>query len=316
MSHSILITGANGQLGTVLTQALQLKYGLENVIASDLHPSKSYEGIFEVLDVTNVERLEQVILQYEVKQIYHLAAILSANGEKNPLRTWEVNMKALLNVLEASRINHVDKVFYPSSIAVFGESAPQTNTPNDSLLDPVTSYGLSKAAGENWGKYYFHKYGLDVRSLRYPGIIGHQSNPGGGTTDYAVEIFHKAVKQQPFTCFLDEETTLPMIFMDDAVRATLELMEAPRENIKIRTSYNIAGISFSPAQVVDSIREKYPEFKVEYAPDYRQDIASKWPKSILDKEAHRDWSWKPRYSLSKITKTMIDKLENKYAMYN
>ncbi|MEX0314711.1 MAG: NAD-dependent epimerase/dehydratase family protein [Allomuricauda sp.] len=309
MNQVVLITGANGQLGTVLTQSLQLKYGQENVIASDLRPNASFEGCFEVLDVTDVGRLEHVIRKYTINEVYHLAAILSANGEQNPLSTWEVNMKALLNVLEVSRKHGVSKVFYPSSIAVFGESAPQNNTPNDVHLDPMTSYGLSKAAGENWAKYYFHKYGLDVRSLRYPGIIGYQSKPGGGTTDYAVEIFHKAVAGEPFTCFLDRETTLPMIYMDDAVRATLELMEAPLENIKVRTSYNISGISFSPEQITASIREKYPEFEVEYAPDYRQEIAAKWPKTIQDSEAMRDWSWRPQYDLSRITNDMIDNLE-------
>ncbi|MCL6267875.1 NAD-dependent epimerase/dehydratase family protein [Flagellimonas myxillae] len=312
MHQSILITGANGQLGTVLTESLQLKYGVENVIASDLREKASYTGIFEYLDVTDSDRLEEVILKYNVKEIYHLAAILSANGERNPLNTWEINMRALLNVLEASRKNNVEKVFHPSSIAVFGESAPPINTPNNSLLDPLTSYGLSKAAGENWGKYYFYKYGLDVRSLRYPGLIGYQSRPGGGTTDYAVEIYHKAVAGESFTCFLDRETTLPMMYIDDAVRATLELMEAPRENIKVRTSYNIAGISFSPAQVAASIKEKYPDFEIEYAPDHRQEIADQWPKSIQDLEAMRDWSWKPQFNLPKITEVMIDNLEREH----
>ncbi|MGX1929630.1 NAD-dependent epimerase/dehydratase family protein [Flagellimonas sp. 2504JD4-2] len=313
MTPSILITGASGQLGTVLTDALQLKYGLKNVVATDIRPNESTSGIFKILDVTDEVRLEETIQKYKVTQIFHLAAILSANGEQNPLKTWEINMKALLNVLEASRKNKVAKVFHPSSIAVFGDGAPSVNTPNDSLLDPLTSYGLSKAAGENWGKYYFHKYGLDVRSLRYPGIIGYQSQPGGGTTDYAVEIFHKAVAGEPFTCFLDKETTLPMMYMDDAVRATLELMEAPLENIRVRTSYNIAGISFSPEQITASIREKYPKFEVEYAPDHRQEIAAKWPKSVQDNEATRDWSWRPQYDLSRITDTMIDNLEANYA---
>ncbi|WP_420320025.1 NAD-dependent epimerase/dehydratase family protein [Flagellimonas sp.] len=313
MSPTILITGASGQLGTVLTEALQHKYGRENVIASDIRLPESFDGVFEILDVTDAIRLEEIILKYKVDQIFHLAAILSANGEQNPLNTWEINMKALLNVLEASRKNKVAKVFHPSSIAVFGENAPAVDTPNDSLLNPLTSYGLSKAAGENWGKYYFHKYGLDVRSLRYPGIIGYQSKPGGGTTDYAVEIFHKAVTGEPFTCFLDKETTLPMMFMDDAVRATLELMESPRENIKVRTSYNIAGISFSPEEITASIRERFPNFIVEYAPDFRQEIADKWPKSIQDCEASRDWNWKPEYDLSRITMEMIDNLQGNYA---
>lgn len=312
MDRTILVTGANGQLGTVLTQSLQHTYGRENVIASDLKLSERYHGIFEVIDATNSERLEEVVRKYKINEIYHLAAILSASGEKAPLNTWDVNMRALLNVLEVSRKNNVEKVFFPSSIAVFGDEAPQENTPNDAFLNPLTSYGISKAAGENWGHYYFSKYGLDVRSLRYPGVIGYQSAAGGGTTDYAVDIYHKAVKQKSFSCFLKENTTLPMIFIDDAIRATLELMDAPRENIKIRTSYNISGTSFSPVEIVASIRNKYPKFMVTYVPDYRQDIASKWPKTIQDAEAKRDWGWKPQYNLDSITAVMIKKLKEKY----
>lgn len=314
MSKAILVTGANGQLGSVLTAALQNRFGKENVIASDLFPSEQYDGIFEPVDATNTECLEEVLHKYEVKKIFHLAAVLSASGEKAPLRTWEINVKAWLNVLEASKNNDIEQVFFPSSIAVFGGSAPQTDTPNDAYCDPVTSYGISKVAGENWGQYYFTKYGLDVRSLRYPGIIGYQSDPGGGTTDYAVEIYHKAVMYKPFSCFLSEETVLPMIFMDDAIRATLELMEAPKENIKIRTSYNIAGTSFSPSEIVASIKKTYPEFKVEYAPDYRQTIAEKWPNNIQDIEARQDWGWQPQYSLMEITKIMVAMLQDKYAM--
>ncbi len=312
-AEKILVTGANGQLGSVLTRSLQGKYGKEHIIASDLRPAEHFDGIFELIDATDGPNLEEVVRSYGIKQIYHLAAILSANGEKDPLRTWEVNMKAWLNVLEVSRRNGVEKVFFPSSIAVFGESAPRIDTPNNAYLDPATSYGMSKAAGENWGQYYFTQYGLDVRSLRYPGVIGYQSSPGGGTTDYAVEIYHKAVRKEPFRCFLDRNTVLPMIFMDDAIRATLELMDAPRENIKIRTSYNIAGTSFSPSEVVASIREVCPEFEVRYASDYRQDIAAKWPMGIEDTPASRDWGWKPEYDLSKITRVMIQKLEDKYA---
>lgn len=314
MSNTILVTGALGQLGSVLFKSLQSKFGQQNVIASDVRPAENFNGIFECIDATDAVRLQEIVQKYQVKQVYHLAAILSANGEKNPIKTWDINMQAWLNVLETSRKNGVEKVFFPSSIAVFGASAPQDNTPNDAFLDPTTAYGMSKAAGENWGNYYFSRYGLDVRSLRYPGVIGYQSDPGGGTTDYAVDIYHKAVLQEPFTCFLGEHTMLPMIFMDDAVRATLELMDAPKAHLKIRTSYNIVGSSFTPQHLVDSIKKIYPQFNVNYDPDYRQDIAAKWPNSIDDTNANADWGWKPQYGLSEITQTMISKLEDKYGI--
>lgn len=312
MINTILVTGAMGQLGLVLLKSLQSKFGQQNVIASDVRPAENFKGIFECIDATDAVRLQEIVQKYQVTQIYHLAAILSANGEKLPLKTWDINMRAWLNVLEISRQNGIEKVFFPSSIAVFGESACQDNTPNDAYLDPTTSYGISKTAGENWGQYYFLRYGLDVRSLRYPGVIGYQSDPGGGTTDYAVDIYHKAVLQEPFTCFLGAHTMLPMIFMDDAIRATLELMDAPKERVKVRTSYNIAGTSFTPQQVVASIKELYPEFNANYDPDYRQDIAAKWPNSINDNNANTDWGWKPRYGLSQITETMVSMLENRY----
>ncbi len=312
METKVLIIGANGQLGLVLTKALQDKYGVENVIASDLRENDKYDGVFEIIDATDRDRIEEIVDKYQITQIYHLAAILSAKGEENPLGTWDINMKTLFNVLEVSRKKHIDRVFFPSSIAVFGESAPLKNTPGDAYLNPATVYGISKAAGENWAQYYFLKYGLDVRSIRYPGVIGYQSLPGGGTTDYAVDIYHKAVLGQEFSCFLKEETTLPMIFMDDAIRATIELMETPKEKIKIRTSYNVAGISFSPDEVVTEIRKLYPDFKVNYKPDFRQEIASKWPESIDDSLATKDWGWKPHYNLKDITEVMIKNLKEKY----
>ncbi len=308
----VLVIGANGQLGSVLTTTLKEKFGNDNVIASDLRKSKGFKGIFEVIDATDINRIEEVVLQYKVTQIYHLAAILSAKGEENPIQTWDINMKTLFNVLEVSRLNNIDKVFFPSSIAVFGEGAPLDDTPNNAYLDPATVYGISKAAGENWAQYYFLRYGLDVRSIRYPGVIGYQSLPGGGTTDYAVDVYHKAVLKKEFSCFLKEDTTLPMIFMDDVIRATLELMEAPKEQIKIRTSYNIAGISFSPAEVVAEIRKLYPDFEIKYNPDFRQEIASRWPKSIDDSAATNHWGWKPEFDLEAITIKMIEKLEEKY----
>ena len=312
MKAKVLVIGANGQLGSVLVKELQHHHGLDNVVASDIRKGDNFKGIFEGLDATDRVQLTEVVLRYGITQIYHLAAILSAKGEVDPLATWDLNMKMLFNVLEVSRIHGLDKVFFPSSIAVFGEDAPWVNTPNKSYLNPATVYGMSKAAGEQWAQYYFLRYGLDVRSLRYPGIIGYQSLPGGGTTDYAVDIFHKAVLEEEFVCFLNEDTTLPMIFMEDAIRATLELMEAPKEDIKIRTAYNLAGSSFSPADIVKEIRKFYPEFKIRYEPDFRQDIAARWPKSINDIEATMDWGWKPQYDLETIARTMIEKLREQY----
>jgi threonine 3-dehydrogenase len=304
-TKKILVIGAHGQLGTVLTKVLQSKNGIDNVIATDIREQAIFEGRFQILDATEYDQLHYFVIKHEVTEIYHLAAILSANGEKNPLGTWDINMKALLNVLEVARIEQVSKVFYPSSIAVFGDSAPKDACPQNAVLDPSTVYGISKAAGENWVNYYFKKYDLDVRSIRYPGIIGYQSLPGGGTTDYAVDIFHKAVSGENFSCFLKKDTRLPMIFMDDAIRATLELMDAPKENIKTRTSYNLAGISFTPEELAAEIRKVIPTFKIDYAPDFRQEIAESWPKIILDSRAKYDWNWKPAYSLKKMTETMI-----------
>ncbi|EZH74557.1 NAD-dependent epimerase [Aquimarina atlantica] len=312
METIVLVIGANGQLGSVLTESLKQKFGSSNVIASDLRPREGYEGSFEIIDATDINRIEEVVVRYNVTQIYHLAAILSAKGEETPLRTWDINMKTLFNVLEVSRQHNIDRVFFPSSIAVFGEGAPLEHTPNNACLDPATVYGISKAAGENWAQYYFLRYGLDVRSIRYPGVIGYQSLPGGGTTDYAVDIYHKAVLGEEFSCFLEEDATLPMIFMQDAIRATLELMDAPKEDINIRTSYNIAGISFSPAEVAAEIRTLYPNFKIKYDPDFRQEIAARWPKSIDDSAASKDWGWKPEFDLESITNTMIQKLKEKY----
>ena len=308
----ILITGSSGQLGTVLAEKLQKKYGVENIIATDLRENPTFNGVFETLDVTDFKAIEATVLKYKITQIYHLAAILSANGEKHPLSTWDINMKTLFNVLEVSRIHKISKVFFPSSIAVFGNNIERSNTPQSSNLTPSTVYGISKAAGENWGKYYFDKYDLDVRSLRYPGVIGYQSLPGGGTTDYAVDIFHKAVKNEDFECFLSSETMLPMIYMDDAIRATLELMEAPKEKITVRTSYNISGLSFTPNQLASSIKEKYSSLKINYKPDFRQEIASSWPMSIDDTQARKDWDWKPKFNIKTLTETMLKNLELKY----
>ncbi|WP_148781511.1 NAD-dependent epimerase/dehydratase family protein [Aquimarina intermedia] len=312
MDTNILIVGANGQLGSVLTKSLQEKFGVEHVVASDLREKENADGIFEIIDATDRNRIESVVKQYKITQIYHLAAILSARGEENPLQTWDINMQTLFNVLEVARLNEVVKVFYPSSIAVFGEGANQTQTPNDAYLDPATVYGISKAAGENWAQYYFLRYGLDVRSLRYPGVIGYQSLPGGGTTDYAVDIYHKAVLEEEFNCFLEEDTMLPMIFMEDAVRATLELMDAPKEHIKVRTSYNLAGASFAPKDIAAALQKIYPKFEVKYTPDFRQKIAAKWPNSIDDSSARDDWGWQPEYDLNRMTQVMVEKLKLQY----
>jgi threonine 3-dehydrogenase len=316
ITDTILIIGANGQLGSVLTQELQQIYGKSNIVASDVYLNSNFDGIFELLDATDLNAIESIVNKYAVNQIYHLAAILSAKGEEKPLWTWNLNIKMMLNVFEVARLNNVQKVFFPSSIAVFGDKAPLVKTPQSSFLNPATVYGISKAAGENWSQYYFTTYGLDIRSIRYPGIIGHQSMPGGGTTDYAVDIYHSAVKQENYSCFLSDKTKLPMIFMDDAIRATIELMQAPIENIKNRTSYNLAAMSFNPIEIAIEIKKLYPKFKIEYNPDFRQAIADKWPKSIDDSEAKKDWGWKPKYDLKAMTSLMLEKLEEKYNTIN
>ena len=312
ITDTVLIIGANGQLGSVLSKELQKIYGKNNVISSDIYSSSTFDGIFEIIDATDIKAIENIVNKYDVNQIYHLAAILSAKGEKNPLKTWELNLSMMLNVFEVARKNNVNKVFFPSSIAVFGDSAPLENTPQTTFLNPATVYGMSKVAGENWAQYYFNNYGLDIRSIRYPGIIGYQSMPGGGTTDYAVEIYHSAVKNENYSCFLNPDTKLPMIYMDDAIRSTIELMQAPKENIKTRTSYNLGSMSFSPAEITLEIQKLYPNFRVEFNADYRQEIAAKWPKSINDDEARKDWNWKPAYDLKLMTSVMLEKLEEKY----
>ena len=310
---NILITGASGQLGTVLTKKLQEKFGITNIIASDLRLDTNFKGTFVKLDATDFDAIKDIVLKYKITQIYHLAAILSANGEKFPLSTWDINMKTFFNVLEVSRLYNVKKVFFPSSIAVFGDNIDRIDTAQSSNLTPSTVYGISKVAGENWSKYYFEKYGLDIRSIRYPGVIGYQSLPGGGTTDYAVDIFIKAIKNENYECFLNATTTLPMIYMEDVIRATIELMDAPKEAITIRTSYNLAGMSFDPAQLTKAIQKIYPDFKVTYKPDFRQKIADSWPMSIDDSDAKKDWNWKPKYNLDSMTHDMIHNLKIKFS---
>ena len=313
MKHeTILVIGANGQIGTAFLPRLQTMYGFGNVIATDIRQTGHEEAIFEVLDATNLTALADIVQRHRVTQIYHLAAVLSAKGEADPLWAWNLNMQTLLNVLEIGRTFNLNKVFVPSSIAAFGEHAPKEETPQSSVLDPATVYGISKVAAENWSVYYHKRYKLDVRSLRYPGVISYQSMPGGGTTDYAVAIYHEAVQGHHFECFLAADTRLPMIYMDDALRATLELMDAPADKITIRTSYNLAGMSFTPAELTASIQQHFPDFKVTYAPDFRQAIADSWPKSIDDSVARQDWGWKPAFDLPKMTHEMITHLNELY----
>ena len=303
----ILVIGAFGQLGTELVPALAQRYGSEAVVASDLR-EQPCDYSFEVLDVTDAPRLAEVVKRRGINQIYHLAALLSAVGEQKPQLAWEVNMGGLLNVLEVAREYRIQKVFWPSSIAVFGPHSPRVMTPQYCVMDPTTIYGITKLAGERLCEYYFLKHGLDVRSLRYPGLIGWRAAPGGGTTDYAVEIYHEALRYNRYTSFLKEGTELPMMYMDDAVRGTLELMEAPAESLRIRSSYNIAGMSFAPEQVAESIRRIRPQFAIEYAPDFRQQIADNWPRSIDDTAARQDWNWQPEFDLDRMTRVMLQEL--------
>ncbi len=311
-ADKILVTGANGQLGSALIPYLVNIYGADNIIATDIRESGLAELRFELLDVTDAGALSQLIQHYRINQVYHLAAVLSARGEKNPLDTWNINTGTFFNVLEAARNLRAGKVFFPSSIAVFGDNLDRELVGQHVNLLPATAYGMSKAASENWIAYYCRRYGMDVRSLRYPGIVGFQSDPGGGTTDYAVDIFHKAVTGETFHCFLKEDTTLPMIYMEDAIVATLQLMEAPYDRIKVRTSYNLAGMSFSPAEIAAEIRTHYPDFKIVYEPDFRQQIADTWPRRIDDAEARLQWGWKPRFDLASMTADMLEHLEAKY----
>lgn len=312
-SETILVTGANGQIGTVLTKALQKAYGADNVIATDIRESH-HEARFAVLDVLDKQAMEEMVRTEGVTQIYHLAAILSARGEQDPVGTWEINMDGFFNVMETARKHELNKVFFPSSIAVFGSHTARENTPQLAYPDPETVYGISKTASEYWCQYYYNRYGLDVRSVRYPGIIGYQSLPGGGTTDYAIDIFHKAVQGVTYNCFLLPDTRLPMLYMDDAIRATLEIMEAPAEKIKIRASYNLAGMSFTPAELAGEIRKHIPDFSITYEPDFRQKIAEAWSESVDDTPAREDWGWKEKYDLAKMTEDMLVHLREYHAV--
>lgn len=307
----ILVIGACGQLGSELTLALRESYGKDNVVASDLREPEGTlaDGPFVILNVLDKAAIERVIDQYHINQIYHLAAILSAKGEKDPKFAWDLNMNSLLNVLELARDKKLEKIYWPSSIAVFGPNTPSENTPQNTIMDPNTVYGISKLAGERWCEYYFEKYGVDVRSLRYPGLIGYKAKPGGGTTDYAVDIFYKALEEGKYESFLSEDTYLPMMYMDDAIKATIDLMEADKDQVKIRSSYNVAAISFSPKEIAAEIKNHLPQFTISYNPDFRQSIADSWPDSIDDSCAREQWGWQHQYSLSKMTSTILHGLK-------
>ncbi|MEO9872576.1 NAD-dependent epimerase/dehydratase family protein [Ekhidna sp.] len=308
----ILIIGACGQLGTELTLKLRELKGTESIIASDLLDDPIdllSDGPYEKLNIMNKESFHIILEKHNITQVYHLAAVLSAKGEQNPHFAWQLNMESLLTVLEAGK-DKLKKIYWPSSIAVFGPDTPKENTPQNTVMAPNTVYGISKLAGERWCEYYFENYGVDVRSLRYPGLIGYKALPGGGTTDYAVDIFHKAIVGEKYECFLSEDTILPMMYMDDAVKATIDLMETDAENVKIRSSHNLGAMSFSPKEITIEIQKHYPDFEVTYNPDFRQKIADSWPGSIDDSAARNDWNWQHSFGLKELTETMITNLKD------
>ncbi|MEF8983795.1 MAG: NAD-dependent epimerase/dehydratase family protein [Bacteroidales bacterium] len=310
----ILVIGAAGQIGTDLTLELRNRFGAENVVASDIKLGSEEVmegGPFEKLDAMDRKALEGILDAYQITEIYHLAAILSGKAEKNPKWAWDLNMNSLFNVLDVSRARGITKIFWPSSMGAFGPTTPKWDTPQITVMEPTSVYGISKLAGERWVEYYHKKYGMDIRSLRYPGLISYKTEAGGGTTDYAVEIFYQAIKCGKYQCFISEDLALPMMFMDDAVNATIQLMEAPEDNIKVRSSYNLGGISFTPKQLVEEIRKYIPELKVTYNPDFRQEIAESWPRRISDEAARMDWGWQHEYDLQKMTAVMVEKIREK-----
>ncbi len=317
MKDVILILGASGQIGTELVMNLREVYGDSNVIASDIkdaHPDVMASGPFEAIDVMDGNRIAEVVSKYKVTQVYHLVAMLSATAERMPERGWALNMESLFHVLNLAKDGKIQKVYWPSSIACFGPNTPKMNTPQHTIMEPSTVYGISKQAGEQWCNYYHAKYGVDVRSIRYPGIISWKSEPGGGTTDYAVEIYYEALKSGAYTSFLDKGTMLPMMYMPDAIRATIGLMDTGAENVKVRTSYNLAGISFAPEDVETSIQKVMPDFKLSYAPDFRQAIADSWPSMIDDTAARTDWGWAHQYDLDTMTEDMLKNLKVKLGL--
>ncbi|RDK88673.1 NAD-dependent epimerase/dehydratase family protein [Marinirhabdus gelatinilytica] len=312
MKKRILIIGACGQIGTELTMALRNMYAPHKVIASDIREGDDEmmkSGPFEILDATDYEAVQDIVIKYEITDVYLMAAMLSATAEKFPMRAWNLNMNSLFNVLNLAKDGKIDKIFWPSSIAVFGPTTPKINTPQRTVMEPSTVYGISKQTGERWCEYYYKKHGIDVRSIRYPGLISYKTMPGGGTTDYAVDIYHKAIKHNQYICFLNAETTLPMMYMDDAIKATIGIMEAPSGNIKIRNSYNLAAMSFNPEEIATSIKKQKQDFTITYEPDFRQAIADSWPESIDDSHAREDWGWEHEVELDEMTSIMLKNLD-------
>ena len=311
MNTKILIIGACGQIGTELTHRLRTIYGNENVVASDIRKLNNdvvNNGIFEVVNALDYNQIQQLVEQYQITDVYLMAALLSATAEKNPAFAWDLNMNSLFHVLNLAKAGKIKKIFWPSSIAVFGPTTPRENTPQYTIMEPTTVYGISKQTGERWCEYYNKQYGIDVRSIRYPGLISWTSEAGGGTTDYAVDIYHQALEKGKFRCFLSENTALPMMYMEDAIRATVEIMQAPAEKIKIRSSYNLSGISFTPKEIAEEIKKHIPEFKITYKSDFRQKIADSWPASIDDSSAREDWNWKHHYDMDSMTVEMLENL--------
>ncbi|MAP54216.1 NAD-dependent epimerase/dehydratase family protein [Altibacter sp.] len=311
MKKRILIIGASGQIGTELTVFLRKRYGNHKVIASDIVEGDAAmlaDGPFEILDAMDYDAVQDVVIRHEITDVYLMAAMLSATAEKFPMKAWNLNMNSLFNVLNLARDKKIEKIFWPSSIAVFGPTPPKTDTPQRTVMEPSTVYGISKQTGERWCEYYHKRFGVDVRSIRYPGLISYTAPPGGGTTDYAVDIYHKALKHKNYVCFLKEDTTLPMMYMEDAIKATVGIMEAPAEAIKIRSAYNLAAFSFNPEEIAESIRKHLPDFKISYEPDFRQAIADSWPQSIDDSEARDDWGWSHAFSLEEMTEVMLKNL--------
>lgn len=314
MTDKILVIGAAGQIGSELSIELRNVYGNDNVIATDIkQPPQDVidSGPFEILNVMDSKGVEEFVNKHKVTQIYHLAAVLSGNAEKAPLKSWDINMESLLSILELAKESTIKKIFWPSSIAVFGLSTPKENTPQLTVTEPNTVYGISKLAGERWCEYYYNKFGIDTRSVRYPGLISYKTEAGGGTTDYAVDIFFEAVRNKRYECFLEKDATLPMMFMPDAIRGTIQLMETDSDKLSTRSAYNLSAISFSPEEIAAEIKKHIPEFEITYKPDFRQKIAESWPKSIDDSVASKDWCWKPEYDLASMTEVMLREVEKK-----
>jgi nucleoside-diphosphate-sugar epimerase len=312
MTTKILIIGACGQIGTELTQKLREIYGVENVSASDirkLNIDVVNSGPFEVLNALDFNQIQHLVEVHQIDEVYLMAALLSATAEKNPAFAWDLNMNSLFHVLNLAKAGKIKKIFWPSSIAVFGPTTPRENTPQYTIMEPSTVYGISKQTGERWCEYYHNVYGVDVRSIRYPGLISWSSPPGGGTTDYAIDIFHKAIAKKKYDCFLSSETKMPMMYMDDAIAATIQIMQSPKEQVKIRSSYNLAAMSFTPTEIAKEIKKHIPEFEITYHPDFRQKIADSWPASIDDSAAREDWNWKHQFDISSMTKDMLDHLK-------